>query len=282
MNSSIQNRIISLISNQRFARSSFFAACFICSLAPVQASNENPGEIDWRKIRDAKLGVFSISATETSVGQFRRYVRATGKTTLAERNGGGLIYDNGWEQKIGWNWQSPFGQPAQDSEPAAHVTYDEAQAFCEWAGGQLPSDPQWLAAAYIESRAEPPPPFVPGTRYQYPTGSSPVGAHCLDGCGDPRGRAVTDGSVLNRGFGHARVASGAAGVNGLFDMGANLWEWVNEPMILGTTAAGAPRRTRGGSWWYGPAQMQAEHLASKPGDMAVAYIGFRCVRTIRR
>jgi len=45
-------------------------------------------------------------------------------------------------------------------------------------------------------------------------------------------------------------------------------------------AAGNPeRRTLGGSWFYGQAQMRAEHLQSKPADTAVVYIGFRCARS---
>ena len=66
-----------------------------------------------------------------------------------------------------------------------------------------------------------------------------------------------------------------AGVNGLFDMGANAWEWVDEPR---GASAGAERRTRGGSWWYGAAQMRADHLQAKPAATAVVYIGFRCAR----
>ena len=69
-----------------------------------------------------------------------------------------------------------------------------------------------------------------------------------------------------------------AGVNGLHDMGANAWEWVDEPP---GASGNAERRTRGGSWWYGQAQMRAEHLQSKPADTAVVYIGFRCVRPDR-
>jgi formylglycine-generating enzyme required for sulfatase activity len=59
-------------------------------------------------------------------------------------------------------------------------------------------------------------------------------------------------------------------------MGGNAWEWVDEPP---GAAATAERRTRGGSWWYGAAQMRADHLQSKPGETAVVYIGFRCART---
>lgn len=162
-------------------------------------------------------------------------------------------------------------------EPAVHVTYDEAQAFCRWAGGRLPNDAQWTRAAYAETRAQPPAPFVRGTVYPYPTGERPEGAQCLGDCGpQAEARALRHGATLLRGHGHARVDRTPAGVNGLHDMGGNVWEWVDEP----EGASGAAQRlTRGGSWWYGAAQMRADHRQSKPGDTTVVYIGFRCVKT---
>jgi formylglycine-generating enzyme required for sulfatase activity len=181
-------------------------------------------------------------------------------------------------KKAGWTWAQPYGashRPADD-EPVAHVTFDEARAFCRFAGGRLPSDAEWTAAAYRESRERPPAPFTRGTTYPYPTGESPAGAQCLDDCGAAAAaRGVRHGAALTRGRGHARVSATPPGVNGLHDMGANLWEWVDEPQ--GATG-NAERRTRGGSWWYGAAQMRAGHLQSKPADTAVVYIGFRCAR----
>jgi sulfatase modifying factor 1 len=44
------------------------------------------------------------------------------------------------------------------------------------------------------------------------------------------------------------------------------------------TAQGNERITRGGSWWYGAAQMRRDHSASKPPETAVVYIGFRCAQ----
>ena len=78
-----------------------------------------------------------------------------------------------------------------------------------------------------------------------------------------------------RGHGHAAAGSTPAGVNGLHEMGGNVWEWVDEPR--GATGPGE-RRARGSSWSYGAAQMRAEHLQSKPASTAVVYIGFRCAR----
>lgn len=243
------------------------------AIAGPAPSPANPAGLDWQTVGD-----FQIARTETTIGQFRRFVQATSLRTQAERAGGGQVYEAGWTPKPGWTWRRPFGGPrdAADDEPAVHLTFDEAQAFCRWAGGHLPSDAQWRAAAYTEQRTSPAAPFERGRNYRYPLGDSPQGAQCLDDCGSAAAaRAQRHGATLSRGHGHARAGSTPAGVNGLHEMGGNAWEWVDVPAGAGPAVE---RRTRGGSWWYGAAQMQADHLQSKPPGTAVVYIGFRCAR----
>jgi sulfatase modifying factor 1 len=254
-------------------------ACLAAALAglpaaasPAARSPPDAG-IDWQPV-----GPIGVARTETTIGQFRRFVQATGRVTRAERSGGGQVYEAGWTRKEGWNWQRPFGgaRPPADDEPAVHVSFDEARDFCRWAGGRLPTDAEWVSAAYTEQRPAPPAPFTRGRTYPYPTGDRPTGAQCLDDCGPAvRTRAVNHGARLSRGDGHAPAGTTPAGVNGLHEMGGNAWEWVDEPP--GATGGGE-RRTRGGSWWYGSAQMRADHLQGKPPDTTVVYIGFRCVR----
>ncbi len=216
-----------------------------------------------------RVGQFEIDRTEVTVGAYREFVGATSTVTAAEKAGGGQVYEAGWVQKPGWTWQAPYGSPARDDEPAVHVTFFEAKAYCEWRGGRLPTDREWVEAAYTERRADPPRPFRTGLTYPYPTGETPEGANCLEDCGPSPG--LDSSAVLTRGIGHAPAGTTKAGVNGLHDMGANVWEWVDGDH-------GGQKITRGGSWWYGAHQMHRQHLASKPADTAVVYIGFRCAR----
>ncbi|MTI42072.1 formylglycine-generating enzyme family protein [Roseibium hamelinense] len=215
------------------------------------------------------VGGFEIDRTEVTIGAFREFIEATGAVTAAEKAGGGEVYAAGWVQQPGWTWRTPFGRPATDQEPTVHVTFDEAQAYCAWRGKRLPTDAEWMEAAYTERRTSPPAPFETGQTYPYPTGKTPEGANCLQDCGATP--ALDHSAVLRRGVGHAPAGTTRAGVNGLYDMGANAWEWTDN-------GPGRQKTTRGGSWWYGAQQMHRDHSATKPADTAVVYIGFRCAK----
>ena len=188
-------------------------------IAASAAAQGAPAGIDWQPIGSPAR--FSIARTETTIGQFRRFAEATQTRTRAEREGGGEVYESGWTRKPGWTWRTPFGAshaPADD-EPAVHLSFDEAQAFCRWAGGRLPTDPEWLSAAYTEQRSSPAAGFERGRTYPWPTGASAAAAQCLDDCGPAaKARAVKHGARLWRGDGHAPVNQTPAGVNGLDDM----------------------------------------------------------------
>jgi len=197
---------------------------------------------------------FSIDRTEVAVGQFRRFAEAVGLVTKAEDEGGGYEYVAGWVQRAGWTWSSPYGKPADVNEPAVHVTWDEARRYCESAGGRLPTFEEWRRAAYLEMRAQPTDGFIRGKRYPYPVGDSPEGMN------------TSENRMWAR---HAPVRSTRVGVNGLYDMGANVWEWLAD--VRGDEAL-----TAGGSWWYGPYKTREDGAQYKLRDFTAVYIGFRC------
>ena len=210
---------------------------------------------------------------EMTIGQVKAAAKATRFLSRAEQEGGGYIFESGWTKKTNWNWRQPFGVPGQDSEPAVHLTFDEAQSICRFFGKRLPTDQEWTQAAYLEQRDRPPAGFVKGERYLYPNGDSAKSSHCLSGCGNYSGTAPT--GALQRGVGHVSVMTTPAGVNGLYEMGGNAWEWID-------TTPGSPssneRITRSSSWWYEGDRQRESDMASKPRETRVGYIGFRCVR----
>ncbi len=201
------------------------------------------------------LDGFALDRTEVSVGAFREYARRTGLVTAAEAAGGGQEFVGGWTQRRGWTYQTPYGEPAGEREPAVHVTWAEARGYCESVGGRLPTFAEWRRAAYTESRAAPTDGFEKGRIYPYPVGDSP------EGMNNNRRR-------------HVEVGTTKRGVNGLHDMGANVWEWVAD-------RRGGDALTAGGSWWYGPEQTRAEGAQWKAAGFVAVYIGFRCAYNLR-
>ncbi len=202
-----------------------------------------------------RLDKFAIDRTEVTIGQFAQFVASRQLLTQAEQKGGGYEFVGGWQQRAGWTWRAPDGQRNADPRlPAVHVNHAEASAYCAWRQGRLPSAAEWLSAAFTEQRQQAPDGFERGKTYTWPTGSSPAGANTSGS--DPWPRAAPAGVTR-------------AGVNGLFDMGANVWEWVSD-------TDGGQSRTMGGSWWYGDYQMRADVNAWKPSDFFAVYIGFRC------
>jgi len=68
---------------------------------------------------------------------------------------------------------------------------------------------------------------------------------------------------------HAAAGTTRRGINGLYEMGGNVWEWLAD-------RRGNEALTAGGSWWSGAPQTTAEGMLRKPADFYAVYVGFRC------
>src|SRR5918998_712302 len=76
-------------------------------------------------------GNVRLDRTEVTVGAFRAFAASAGLRTAAERDGGGFEFVAGWRRRANWSYLRPYGDSTgTDDEPAVHVSWSEAQAFC--------------------------------------------------------------------------------------------------------------------------------------------------------
>ena len=107
------------------------------------------------------------------------WVLATGRRAPAhvEQMRGGVLVQRGHGERAGL-------QRAAAGQPVMHLTRHEAQAWCQWAGRRLPTEPEWeIAASTASSRG-----FVWGDVFEWVAGSArlwpgadPAAPGALDG-----------------------------------------------------------------------------------------------------
>jgi formylglycine-generating enzyme required for sulfatase activity len=256
------------------------------------------GSADERPVHEVRLRGFALGRHEVSIGEFRRFVVATGYRTDAERNVGhegcyGRRARDGapWEEGRGWiaglTWQAP-GYPVSEQHPVACVSWNDVQAYLDWLRRstgrrfRLPSEAEWEYAARAGSQAV------------YPWGDDPDA-----GCTEANGRDLTpwpDGGAwearLECHDGHfspAPVGSYAANRFGLHEMIGNLSEWVQDcrhDSYDGAPADGSAweqggdcssRLVRGGTFVYGPPGLRSANRTWSEPTYRVWYQGFRVV-----
>jgi formylglycine-generating enzyme required for sulfatase activity len=89
------------------------------------------------------LPSFYISKYELRMGEFSRFVDATGYKTTAERGDGALIISSAsWEKKQDANWKKPYF-PQSGGHPVTCVTWYDAVAYCNWRSRYERLDPAY-------------------------------------------------------------------------------------------------------------------------------------------
>jgi formylglycine-generating enzyme required for sulfatase activity len=173
---------------------------------------------------------FYLGKYEVTIGQFRKFVEATGYVTTLERTKKeGFGFDPqvpGIEIQTGFTWKhNGFGET--DDHPVVNVDWDDASAFCKWLSKaedgmyRLPTEAEWEYAC----RA--------GTTTRYSTGEEEEtlksAANLADASFLAKYPAATWSVEWNDGHPFtAPVGSFAANRWGLHDMHGNVWEWCQD------------------------------------------------------
>ena len=167
-----------------------------------------------------------------------------------------------------------FSDPAFAHYPVIWVRWDQAAAYCRWAGGRLPTEAEWeYAARGPEGRL-------------FPWGNT-FDPHRLNYCDRrcplaPKDPAQDDGFAETSPVGH--YPSGISWC-GALDMGGNVREWVGD--WYGPYAAGAVDNPsgppsgdfhipRGGSWLDLADNVRSTNRGANATDYAEHKVGIRC------
>lgn len=200
------------------------------------------GDSDERPVHTVYLDAYWMYETEVTSAQYGEFVANTN------------------HPNEGSSWDTRYPQ-----HPVVDVSWEDAVAYCDWAGGRLPTEAEWEKAARGED----------GRNYPWGNDFDSSNVNSLeDG----------DGFEYN-----APVGSfpGGAGPYGLLDMAGNITEWVadwyasdyysNSPASNPQGPASGENRVTRGSSWLG---FESDLRSANRGRLIPSYTdlvyGFRC------
>lgn len=234
---------------------------------------------------------FLIDATEVTNAQFAEFVKQTGYITDAEKQHGAAMFVqptqpvaelDWWKFESEANWKHPWGlnsskQP-QPNEPVRMVTWNDAYAYANWLGHDLPTELEWeYAAKGFQQNSDLGPSHHGHITANYWQGEFPYQNNQDDGFAEVSPVGCFDKNPF-----------------GLYDLIGNVWEWTQTPYTGPRDHhMGDPEQYRvnhsdvlkytikGGSYLCASnycARYRAAARHPQELDLATSHVGFRTVK----
>lgn len=300
----------------------------------IMGTPEKAGRPDESPQHRVKLDAFWMDATEVTNAQFKKFVDATGYVTTAEKKpdweemkkqlppgtpapdesvlvAASLVFtppahavplndaSQWWSWKKGADWKHPQGIGSdikgKDNYPVVHVSWDDAMAYCKWAGKRLPTEAEWeWAARGGLADAE-----YPWGNEDIETGKAKANTW--------QGTFPSSNTDWDKYYKAAPVRSFAPNGYALYDMAGNVWEWCSDwyrpeyyrqfanTVVVNPAGPadsydpmepGMPKKVvRGGSFLCNASYCKGYRVASRmktSPDTGLEHTGFRCVSDISK
>ena len=253
-------------------------------------------------VRRVRLDSYYIDVCAVTNTQFAQFVKSTSYKTEAETFGWSFVFHSlvparvagsvnkavfetpWWWQVIGACWRRPEGPKTnvvkRPNHPVVHVSWNDAVAYCQWAGKRLATEAEWEYAARGGL-----------VQMKYPWGDelTPEDQHR---CNIWQGQFPNNNTGEDGYIGMAPARSFPPNDFGLYNMSGNVWEWcsdwfcaTNQSTNLQENptgpATGTARSMRGGSYLCHSSYCSRYRVASRSSntpDSSTGNLGFRCVR----
>jgi formylglycine-generating enzyme required for sulfatase activity len=207
-----------------------------------------------RPQRKVYLPDFYVYRYPVTNAEFESFVKATGHVTAAEKDGDRA------------DWRHPRGPESSIAaskwrHPVVQVSWNDAQAYCQWAGKRLPTEAEWEKAAR-------------GTDGR----TWPWGNRWVDGQCNTSEAGVGDTTAVGR------YSLAGDSPYGVADMAGNVFEWTADwyEAYPGSTYTSGDfgkkfRALRGGSWIYPRVIARCASRSRFVPDRWYYLVGFRVV-----
>ena len=200
-----------------------------------------------RPVHRVSVDGFWMDEHPVTNAEFRRFVKATGYMTVAERPldpadypdaepsllvPGSLVFHkshgpvdlrdfrNWWAYTPGANWRHPEGPGSnlggRERHPVVHVAYEDAEAYARWAGNELPTEAEWELAARGG---------LEGATYAWGDEFAPKGKMMANTW---QGQFPWQNLKTDRYEGTSPVKTFPPNNFELYDVTGNVWEWTSD------------------------------------------------------